>query len=289
MNLYDVKIIEDSISHNGNRITTWMLTYPRIIHAELLTHRVFSRNSSSSRAIPAKKMISMIEQHPFVPLKFIKTHPGMQGYEYFEGGEEEKVKRIWLESAKSAINYSKELLELKVSKQIINRILEPYSYITVILTATEFDNWFKLRLDKNAEIHIQHLARLMLELYNANPPKLLDMYEWHIPMANVFNSNQLVTLPDLEFIKYLPPNMTNETLIKLFVSTARCARTSYLNFLGKDDYESDINLFMSLYNDCHMSPFEHCALNVESDKFFNNFKGYYQLRRFIERKETIIS
>ena len=164
---YKCEIVADSINSNNNRLTTFLITYPRIIHSELMTHRVFSRNSASSRAIPFEKMVKMVEDDPFIPIAWQKEHKGMQGSEYWidddtvtvdEGDEYERYTKIysatehfiteWLEARDLAIAQSYELNRLGVTKQLCNRLLEPFMWHTVLVTATEYDNFFELRCPK---------------------------------------------------------------------------------------------------------------------------------------------
>ena len=162
MTKISAKIIADSINPQGQRITSFILTYPRMIHGELMTHRMFSRNSASSRAIPFKKMMEMVEKDPFIPIAWQKDHRGMQGTEYFtksdlaaaEFKEEipdtaiEHLTQVWLAARDNAVRHAKYANEIGLTKQICNRLLEPYMWHTVLVTATEFDNFFELRCPK---------------------------------------------------------------------------------------------------------------------------------------------
>jgi hypothetical protein len=144
------KILADSISERGDRITTYLLTFPRIILAEFNTHRSFSRNSASSRAIPFKKMVESVEKNPFIPIAWQKDHKGMQGSEYLSdvpAGVSDKEFSIdmWLEARDAAVSNAKILNNTGVTKQLCNRLLEPFMWHTVICTATEWDNFFNLR------------------------------------------------------------------------------------------------------------------------------------------------
>ena len=140
-------IVADSIDSRGNRITSFILTYPRFIHAELMTHRMFSRNAASSRAIPFKKMVQMIKEDPFIPIAWQKDHKGMQGTEYETDLLNINAKENeWLIARNHAINQAMQLSNMKVTKQICNRLLEPFQWYTSLVTATEFDNFFALRL-----------------------------------------------------------------------------------------------------------------------------------------------
>lgn len=139
-------IVADSISPQGNRIVTFELIYPRIIHSEVMTHRLFSKNSASSRAIPFSKMVKAVEENPFIPIAWQKQHSGMQGNEYFTDHNEIITREHhWLVSRDNAVKGAKVQNEFGVTKQLCNRLLEPFMYHKVLLTATEFDNFFELR------------------------------------------------------------------------------------------------------------------------------------------------
>lgn len=141
-------IMADSISHQGSRITTYLLTYPRFIHSELMTHRMFSRNSASSRAIPFEKMVKMVEKDPFIPIAWQLDHKGMQGTEYADETLSEILTQQWIEASKEVILRAKLLNAANATKQLCNRLLEPFMWHTVLVTATEFDNFFELRCPK---------------------------------------------------------------------------------------------------------------------------------------------
>ena len=243
----EAKIIADSINPQGDRITTYLLTYPRFIHSELMTHRVFSRNSASSRAIPFEKMIKMVEEDPFIPIAWQKDHKGMQGSEYFQGtcreefghldrafaGYQEyqnkpsilQLEEEWLEARDNAVQQAKALNYLGITKQLCNRLLEPFMWHTTLVTATEFSKFFELRCPKyifgkatnkpkvwkskkdaikdfpnwethndlfwrtmnesQAEIHIQALAEAMWDEFQESKPKLLKVGEYHLPFIEI--------------------------------------------------------------------------------------------------------
>lgn len=145
MNRISANIVKDSINIDGDRITTFELVFPRFILAELNTHRVFSKNSASSRAIPFNKMVKSAMETPFIPIEFQKDHKGMQGVEYLQGMEREEAVKLWLEARDAAVKQAVKLNEAGVTKQLCNRILEPFLYHKVLLTATAFKNFFKLR------------------------------------------------------------------------------------------------------------------------------------------------
>lgn len=286
MKKIEAKIIADSKNVFGDRITTFILTFPRFILAELNTHRLFSRNSASSRAIPFKKMVKMVEEDPFIPIAWQKDHKGMQGSEYFEGEEKERLIEKWVDASKSSCRHARVLNNQGdgVTKQLCNRILEPYMWHTVIVTATDFENFISLRANLEAEIHIKDLAEKILEEYNKSTPKLLKEGEWHIPFVDSINS----TILDIES--------------RIKIATAKCARVSYMNHEGKNDYNSDLVLHDRLLESGHFSPFEHCAKSMTEEDYVNNvrwdvstdldgakgwcgnFKGFIQYRKTLQNE-----
>ena len=161
MNEIKVEIVADSINQQGDRVTSLVLTYPRIIHAEMMTHRMFSRNASSSRAVPIQKMIEAVKNNTFCPFEFQKAHKGMQGSEYFTGQDKADCIKLWLESAELALQQAEKMKEKGITKQIINRILEPYQYYTVLITGSEegWDNFHSLR-NPIYEIDLDNLDKL---------------------------------------------------------------------------------------------------------------------------------
>jgi len=262
--MIQAQIIADSKSIRGERITTFLLTFPRIILSEFNTHRMFSRNSASSRAIPFKKMVESVETNPFIPIAWQKDHKGMQGTEYLTGeGEIEYAKYLWLTALKDAVQNAQCLHSESakvITKQICNRLLEPFMWHTVICTATDYENFFKLRDHEAAEIHIQELARRMKEAMSNSTPKILKVGEWHIPFGD-------------------DPQ----------VATAKCARVSYttVGSTSSNSHTADIELYNRLLESGHMSPFEHCAQVMEDTRhcwkpYSRNFKGFVQYREIVE-------
>lgn len=295
------EIVADSRNKFGNRITTFVLQFPRIVLAEFNTHRMISRNSASSRAIPFAKMLQRVEENPFIPIAWMKDHSGMQGNEYFTNDNDiNRLKTDWLIARDNAVRVAKSLSEFNLTKQVVNRLLEPFMWHTVICTGTEWENFFALRAHPAAEIHIAKLAELMLEAYNTSTPKLLNDGEWHIPFGDNFSGRGR----DLDKILGNEPEQSTIgelTDLMIKIATARCARVSYLNFEGKDDYVADIKLHDTLKQMGHMSPFEHCAKAMTSQEyrhyhmhsynsgtgddkdlgFLGNFRGFIQYRKMI--------
>jgi hypothetical protein len=170
------EIIGDSLSPQGHRITSFLLTYPRIIHSELMTHRMFSRNSASSRAIPFKRMVESVMDNPFIPLAWQKDHKGMQGTEYFS--EPENINyavSTWLDARDAAVKQAEYLNEIGVTKQLCNRLLEPFMWHTTLVTATEFENFFALRCpayQSPVDVHFKHKSKKDCIAAHSNPINL---------------------------------------------------------------------------------------------------------------------
>lgn len=294
-----VEIVADSINQKDIRITTYVLEYPRFVHAELLTHRVFSKNSASSRAIPFEKFVKQITDNPAMPVFWGKNQSGMQAKEELTNGEFYEItgirgigtsplytnkgkldvaKMIWLEARDSAIAYAKFLNdELGLHKQIVNRILEPWFRIRIILTGTEFENFFALRHHADAQPEIKELAQKMLDVYNANEPKSLHTGDWHTPFSDKIDEDKI-----RELLKTGDIAQADMSEIKIKIAIARCARVSYFNFEGKDDYVADVKLCDRLFLNTpkHLSPTEHVAFNMNDTNTYGNFIGWKQYRKF---------
>lgn len=262
---YKCDIVADSTNTFGNRITTFLLTFPRFILAEFNTHRVFTRNSSSSIAIPFKKNRRSLLANPFIPLDWMRDHSGMQGSVYFKSKFIRWLLRtLWLTAMYFAVGFASILNKIGLSKQICNRIIEPWMWHTALITATEFENFFALRAHKDAEIHIQKIAFMMLELYNTSEPKQLLEAEWHIPFMDKINKPELISVLGIEDADIDTYNQYLTAILK--ISTAMCARTSYTT-VGKpgdsidymNNFISDMKLHDRLAESGHFSPFEHCA------------------------------
>lgn len=266
---YRVEILKDSISPGGVRLTTMSLTYPRIIHAEFMTHRMFSRNASSSRAIPVMVLLKAIREEPFIPESWPLNQRGMQASSYLTGEDAEDLRRVWLEARDAAVRNARALAEQGVHKQIVNRLVEPFSWITVIVSGTDWANFFALRCHPDAQPEIQTLAHMIRDAYNDGSPTLVRHGEWHLPLI----------LPDEQ-------DLPTETKIK--VSTGRCARVSYLTHDGRRLIEEDVRLHDRLVcrddstEPKHLSPCEHIATPMHPDAYYGNFRGWRQYRKQIE-------
>lgn len=252
--MIEAKIILDSVNgHNGKRVTTFELDYPRYIHAEVMTHRVFSRNAQSSRAVPVSSMVNNNEN--FVkPLVYGANKSGMSSSEELKDEALEFVKLTWDNAAHDAFNYSKVLSECGLHKQWANRITEPFSHIKVIVTSTEYDNFFWLRCDPEAaQPEIVTLADKMFNLYQNSVPLPLYNKEWHLPYLKRKPINGVLT-----YFDSAGTELTLEEAVK--ISASCCAQVSYRRL--NDSKEKALEIYEKLFSGPkpHLSPTEHQAM-----------------------------
>lgn len=271
--MISAKIIADSRSTAGARIVTFELQYQRFIHGEVMTHRVFSRNAMSSRAVPVAKMIAQVRANPAMPVHWGSNQPGMQADNQMAGVNLGDVRRLWLKAAENAADTAECMSRLGLHKQVANRILEPFQWMRTIVTATEWDNFFALRAHPDAQPEFQELARKMGLSMWESVPVVRDWSDphntaWHLPYVSQQERDTL----------------TKDTLLK--ISAARCARVSYLTHDGlTPDIDKDCALFERLVGSVplHASPIEHQAKAHKDGRFkSNNFWGWLQHRGIYE-------
>ena len=253
-------VIADTV-YKGSRITTLELVYPRYIHSEFMTHRMFSRNASSSRAIPIEKVANEVLTDP-VGFDYVGfNQSGMVAAEELPEDLKEDFLAEWkLWGMQTALKVKLWAKKYNIHKQTLNRALEPWSRIKVLVTATEWDNFFKLRLAPDAQPEIQNLAKAMKSAMDASTPVESKM---HLPY---------VDMTDRE------PEYTD-----MYHSVARCARVSYNNNGGTTStLEEDKKLFERLQNNGHWSPFEHIAEYWGGDEMYANFHNWCSLRNVYE-------
>lgn len=262
---YSVRIRADSQNLTWRRLTTMEITYPRFVHSEFMTHRVFSRNAASSRAIPTSKMLERVETNPVMPVWWGRNQAGMQADEELNAAARADAIEVWLAARDSALEHARALLEIGAHKQIVNRILEPWMWITVLVSSTDWANFFGLRCHPAAQPELRRIADMMFEAYHTGgPPRRLEDGEWHLPF--------------LEDREQIPESKWSA------VSTGRCARISYLNHDGIRDYEEDIRLHDKLKSQepGHWSPFEHIAMADSLTRRSRNFRGFIQYRACLD-------
>lgn len=268
--MIEAKVIEDSISEAGQRITTLQVKFHRFILPEFNTHRVFSRNFSSSRAIPTKKLLEQVRNDPAIPVHWGKNQPGMQADEELVGVGRQMAIDSWVKSAKDAAYNAEMLANIGAHKQIVNRLIEPFLWSNGIVTSTEWDNWFELRAHNDAQPEIHELAVRMQEAINDSKPILLKADQWHLPYVTIDEKLGI-----------------NDHQLLCNISAARCCRVSYLKHDGTAaSIEEDLKLCDRLIGarPLHASPFEHQAMPAYyADAQSGNFYGWIQNRKLIEK------
>lgn len=268
---------------------TFELTYPRYIHSEFMTHRMFSRNASSSRAVPVAKVIQQVASNPVIPPKVYMNKAGMVGDVEADTTDTVAFYNLWLDAATNAVNTANEMEKIGIHKQHINRILEPFQFIHVIVTATEWSNFFRLRLAPDAQPEMQDLANAIYDemvKHKYESFGYISLDGSGSPCAIPRDYCTIVTLPyvtEEDINKVSAENYI--TLMK--VSSARCARVSYNNHDGsKPDIEKDLKLFERLSEGGHMSPLEHtCIRNIEYVPSAN-LMGWESLRYLLENHKV---
>lgn len=276
-----IRVIEKS-AHAADptkQITTVQLSYWRPIHAELMTHRVFSRNASSSRAIPVKKVLAQVWDSPAKPVHWGLNQPGMQADEELAGWRRWAVEKLWTGLARTTCCFVWAMSKLGLHKQVANRPLEAFQRIHVVLTATDWENFFELRCHEDAQPEIYALACSIRNAIDQAPARILKPGEWHLPYITQEERN---TLP-VELLKR--------------ISAARCCRVSYLKHDGTQaSVEEDLKLCDRLVGarPLHASPFEHQAtpdkLNFgiwANPAMHGNLSGWIQHRKEIEAEHLL--
>ncbi len=283
-----VEVILASATDTGSPpIYTIRMRYPRPIHGEIMTHRVFGRNARSSRAVPVKTMLNEVRTIPYVPWHWGKNQKGMQADE--ECNEivpirnfrsemklgkltDHTAKAAWLAASERAVEIAEAFMVAGYHKQNPNRLLEPFSWIDTLITATDWKNFLWLRQHGAAEPHLQDLANLVAQAIDESNILRLTEYEWHLPY-----------ITDQE-----RATMNNEVLLQL--SAARCARISYKPFNGESSIEAEINRYNLLVMDerVHASPLEHQAMpdtfwfkEWNNPHLHGNLTGWIQHRKLI--------
>lgn len=264
------EVVKDSVGPHGVRLTTVRARYPKFIHGELMTHRVFSRNASSSRAIPVERMIKDVERDIAHPVHWGRNQPGMQAREELADLDARTAHMYWNAAARSAVDHARRMNELGVHKQVVNRLIEPFAHINVLITATEWDNFFELRCHPDAQPEMRTLAEAIRDARDASTPRELEPGQWHLPFYDG------------------SPTMADPT--PLMVSAARCARVSYETHDGREpSVEEDVELYRRLTSavPMHASPLEHQATPDPTwawPGLHGNLVGWVQHRKVEENR-----
>lgn len=294
--MISAKVIAHSASPYSDvrPVVTMQVTMHRFVLAEFNTHRMFSRNFRSSRAVPVHKLLAEVRESPALPVTWQANKPGMQGGEELTGDDLIGVQSVWKHAALNAAERAEDLMRLGLHKSWANRLLEPYLYVHGVVTATDWSNFFALRRHPDAQPEIKHLADLMWEAQQASTPKVLRHGEWHLPFVT---EDEMASVRRAT-IRALPK--VHNPLEQIKLSVARCARVSYLTHDGKTpSVEDDLALYERLVGAAplHASPAEHqCtpdmrtlmargypeSYNVEewdSPELHGNLTGFVQHRK----------
>jgi hypothetical protein len=282
----EISVVEASQSaQTGEKLITFVCKYWRAIHSEVMTHRDFSRNASSSRAIPTAKLLEQIRTEPAGPVFWGKNQPGMQAAEECDApvihpvtGMAMPREMAWKVMANEAADWAQAWADAGYHKQIVNRVIEPFSFITVVITATSWDNFYALRAHADAQPEIQDVAYTMLKIVGDVPVRVIDSTDfsdqaaWHLPFITFIERHRWP-------VKFL-----------LAMSAARCARTSYLTHdKANPTFEQDDVLYRRLVESkpLHASPLEHSAKAMHNTERYRNFSGFKQQRQYLEEAGSI--
>jgi thymidylate synthase ThyX len=247
----EAKVIAHSAHPRCRDLITIQARYPRFIHPELMAHRAFSRNASSSRAVPIQRMIQDVWDDLAMPEEWGRNQAGMQAGAEIDFPDD--AKDTWLMAAKDAVYHARRLADLGLHKQVVNRILEPFSHISVVITATDWNWFFHLRCHPDADPTMRALAIAMRDAIDGSSPTFVDVGQWHTPYGGTIRQ-----------------------------SVARCARVSYLNHDGtQPDAEKDDILAEKLLSSGHYSPFEHQATPTPNRDYYN-LRGWMSQRAEME-------
>jgi thymidylate synthase ThyX len=260
------EVVLDSRAPDGPRLITVEVTMHRFVLAEFNTHRVFSRNSASSRAIPVAKQLDRILEDPALPVEFGSAQAGMQAGPPLDGEAHDAALATWLAARDDAVAAARRLLELGVHKQVANRILEPFMWHTVICTAVDWDGFYEQRCSPLAQPEIRVAAEAIRDAITASRATPLHDGDWHTPYIR-------------------PDEVDLDVETRKRISAARCARVSYLTHDGRRDLAADEVLYQRLVtaDPPHWSPLEHVARPQRPDEApLGNLRGWRQLRHELD-------
>lgn len=309
--MISAKIVADSLGPNKDRLTTMLITFPRYILAELNTHRMLSKNSASSRAIPFEKMVKSVQENPFIPIAWQKDHKGMQGNEYLDKQYSFECTQRWLIARDNALKEADYLSGYGATKQLCNRLLEPFMWHTVLISGTEFSNFFELRCpdyqfnDGTGKIHHfkskKDAIKTLPDLFQSGiHAKLLSDLDWLLcnkgqadihmmalaeEMWDAYNESIPAVLNPgdwhIPFSDKIQPESNfgdfDDIMTRVKISTAMSARTSY-TVIGEEkefgtDKQLELHDRMAKQVPFHASPFEHCARVMNEDEYNSYSKG----------------
>lgn len=258
-------ILADSFSPSGKRLTSFLVECPVYVWTELLTHRLLSRSCSSTRAVPTAKFLEDVRANPAIPTVLTQYQKGMSANQPLSLENEAVARAIYTDACNNLLNACEALSKLGVSKQDANILLLGFIHYRAIVTATEWKNFFKLRVSEEARPDMRLLATTMQNLYQTHTPNRVGYNEWHLP----FDPGTEFSISD-----------------RRAVSIARCARVSYLKEGQLSRIEDDLALYERLKENGHLSPMEHIATPIPpeggKEVMVGNFVGWLQYRKTVE-------
>lgn len=261
-NRTSAKVVLDSISEAGHRLTTLeVVMHPSAVE-HFLTHRALSRNGASKRAIPLRKQIEAVREDPCYPASWKREQPGMQGGDELPARELYLAQNAWLRARGRATVEARLMGEAGLHKETASRVLAPFQWRTYLVSATEWTGFLQQRCSPLAQADIRLVAEAVRDALEASRPTLLEDWQWHLP--------------------YIDGENDWDELEERKISAARCARVSYLTHAGVRDHRADLELADRLLSadPPHWSPFEHVARPYDgaiADKTAN-FRGWEQWR-----------
>lgn len=267
------KVILDSISEDGVRLTTLHLHYPRYILPEIDTHRMLSKNSRSSRARPINSVMKEVYDDPFIPSHWTAYQKGMQGEEITNPKAIEAYSNFVATLGRDIVDRIELFNEYcdkegipRLHKQVLNRYIENFASTDTIISGTDWENFFNLRISDKAEPHIRELAEAMKKAMLESTPKVVALGDYHLPYIS-------------------KEELDNHFMTECkFASVARCARVSYAPFGSTTpDFDKDLELGRTLLQNKHMSAFEHVATPLlHRSERTSNFRGWKQFRQEVD-------
>lgn len=309
---YECKLILDSTTRYNQRLMTYEITFPRVVLAEVVTHRIlqidsgceilmpdrtalqtFSKSSASSRAIPFKRMVQPILDDPYIPERWSKSTAGMQEKEWLSGWEASEARKRWLQARDYAVECATYMHEAGVHKQDVNRLLEPWMWVKQIITGTDWNNFFALRTDKDAHPSFRTIARMMYVSARTSHPTLLNEGEWHAPYVGQGALNVLAANMNMNSRERTEEGrQINEDEV-LKISAARCAWVSYdpPNIDEKFTVEKALATYDKLMGGKlkHVSPCGHQArpfARHDGDGLKSNLRGWVQYRKTLSGEQA---
>lgn len=276
------KVIADSVTPDGVRLTTVEATFNRYILAEVNTYREWSRNSASSRAIPVKKVLKQVWSDPAVPVHWGKNQAGMQARAELIGFRRWLARKLFLAARIPILVVVWLLTKLGLHKQVANRLLEPWVWHTAIISSTNWENMFKQRCHPDAQPEFQVLAWSIRKALAESTPQRLEWGDWHLPYVLAEDWVAVASMEGEELERDEAGNPIWPIIPEIaLVGAARCAAVSYVRQGEKRDPEKDIVLANRLRSSGHWSPFEHVAVAEKNHTRDSNFDaGWKQLRKF---------